>query len=260
MAILADVAPYEDASEAERQHLLIEAFKRAFADRAQWPDAASLPADRLREAHLRRLMADYRPDAHTTAEQLGVPARLPPENPAATTFITVDREGSAVACALTMNNVFGIGRIARGTGIVLSAVPGQYGGGPASLGPVLMVNPFNHRLFLAAGATGGSIAPTSLVQVLLGLLVEDKPLEDVMLRRRVHHGGRPDLAYFEQGLDDAKIRALTGRGHRLAATPALGLVNAVYCKVGLPYEQQSTVDICAMRADPRGAGIAMSAD
>ena len=48
---------------------------------------------------------------------------LPPL-PASTSFVVLDRRGDAVACALTMDNLFGTGRIAPGTGIVLAASPG----------------------------------------------------------------------------------------------------------------------------------------
>jgi gamma-glutamyltranspeptidase/glutathione hydrolase len=47
---------------------------------------------------------------------------LPPL-PASTGFVVLDRKGGAVACALTMNNLFGTGRIAPGTGILLAASP-----------------------------------------------------------------------------------------------------------------------------------------
>ena len=43
--------------------------------------------------------------------------------PASTSFVVLDREGGAVACALTMGNLFGTGRIAPGTGILLGASP-----------------------------------------------------------------------------------------------------------------------------------------
>jgi gamma-glutamyltranspeptidase/glutathione hydrolase len=260
ISILTRIKSYADAPEAERPHLLIESFKRVFADRVRRQNATAIPIDRLAETHHRQIMANYRPNAQTPANQVGLPARLPPENPAATSFVTIDRSGSAVACGLTMNNIFGIGRVARGTGIMLAATPGQYGGGPASLGPVILVNPNSKLTYLAAGSSGGATASTSLVQVLLGVLVEKQPLEDVINRKRVHHGGRPDLAYFEQGLDANKIQSLTQRGHRVAATPSLGQVNAIYCDQGLPYDAETKTDICAMRADPRGAGIALSAD
>ncbi len=46
-----------------------------------------------------------------------------PALPASTSFTVVDSKGQAVACALTMDNLFGTGRIAPGTGIVLGASP-----------------------------------------------------------------------------------------------------------------------------------------
>ncbi len=44
-----------------------------------------------------------------------------PNLPASTSFAVVDRQGEAVSCALTMNNLFGTGRVAGSTGIVLAA-------------------------------------------------------------------------------------------------------------------------------------------
>lgn len=47
---------------------------------------------------------------------------LPPL-PASTGFAVMDRDGNSVACALTMNNLFGTGRVAPGLGMVLAAAP-----------------------------------------------------------------------------------------------------------------------------------------
>jgi gamma-glutamyltranspeptidase/glutathione hydrolase len=43
--------------------------------------------------------------------------------PASAAFAAVDKNGGVVACAVTMNNLFGTGRIAPGTGILLAASP-----------------------------------------------------------------------------------------------------------------------------------------
>jgi gamma-glutamyltranspeptidase/glutathione hydrolase len=50
-----------------------------------------------------------------------------PAMPASTAFTVLDRNGDAVTCALTMDNLFGTGRIAPGTGILLAASPSTYG-------------------------------------------------------------------------------------------------------------------------------------
>lgn len=56
----------------------------------------------------------------------GQPVAAPPAIPvgAQTTLITMDQDGNAVSCAFSMNNLFGTGRVAPGTGILLAAAPG----------------------------------------------------------------------------------------------------------------------------------------
>ena len=51
------------------------------------------------------------------------PAASLPALPASTSFVTLDRDGDAVACSVSMNNLFGTGRVASGTGILLAASP-----------------------------------------------------------------------------------------------------------------------------------------
>jgi gamma-glutamyltranspeptidase/glutathione hydrolase len=46
-----------------------------------------------------------------------------PAMPASAAFAVLDRNGGVVACATTMNNLFGTGRIAPGTGVLLAASP-----------------------------------------------------------------------------------------------------------------------------------------
>jgi len=48
-----------------------------------------------------------------------------PSLPASTSFVVTDHSGMAVACALSENNLFGTGRIAGSTGVVLSASPAR---------------------------------------------------------------------------------------------------------------------------------------
>lgn len=259
-AMSVDGDRYEDAAAEERPHVLAETALRAFADRGRWlgPGGAStVPAAQLTaKARLRALLASYRAGHHVAAAGLDPAPVKRLENPAATSFVTIDRDGSAVACALTANNLFGTGRIAEGTGIVIGAMPGQSGRGPTSLGPMLAVNHNVNEFFFAAAAAGGVTAPTALTQVALASLVDGRRLEDAIAAPRVHHGGVPDVAYVEKGLGAAAVKALRGRGHRVSTVPSLGLVNAANCLRGLPPNPGS----CSVRADPRGFGLAASAD
>ncbi|MCG8511667.1 MAG: gamma-glutamyltransferase family protein, partial [Rhodospirillales bacterium] len=195
---------------------------------------------------------------HIPAASLKPPPVERLENPSATSFVVVDRFGQTVACNLSMNNLFGTGRFASGTGVLLAALPGPAGRGPTSLGPMIVVNPFRNDVFFAAAASGGVTAPTSLVNVAARTLLTEESLEQAMLAKRVHHEGVPDIAFFENGIAEAVQKSLLSRGHRLARTPALGRVNAVYCSEGLIGDSGS----CSMRADtpPRGYGLAAGAD
>ena len=48
-----------------------------------------------------------------------------PALPASTSFAVMDREGNAVVCAVSMGNLFGTGRVAQGTGMLLAASPAR---------------------------------------------------------------------------------------------------------------------------------------
>lgn len=262
-ALLTAGVRYDRAPADVKPHLMVEAFKRAFAERDQWYQASNSappPKEHLTASYAERLMSTYDPRTATPAASLGLTGDTMPENPAATSFIVIDREGSAVSCAFTMNNLFGTGRVARGTGIMLAAVPGEYAGGPLSLGPMLVVNHNSNKVYAAAAASGGVTAPTALSQVVLSVLADGQSVEAAILAKRIHHGGRPDLTYFEPGLEEEKARSLTERQHRVAATPLIGRVNMAYCPNGVPTAVELRQDICSMRADPRGYGLAATAD
>lgn len=64
--------------------------------------------------------------ARTLVTQGGAKGGVLPPLPASTSFVVTDRQGGMVACALTDNNLFGTGRMAVGTGVLLAAAPGRY--------------------------------------------------------------------------------------------------------------------------------------
>ncbi len=253
---------YVDAPEAERRHLLAEVALRAFADRGRWlrADGTSAVAleDLASEERANALMSSYRPDRHVPAAQLDPTPVETLENPSATGFVVTDRYGQTVSCNLSMNNHFGTGLFAAGTGILLAAAPGPAGRGPTSMGPMVVLNRHKQKVYFAATSSGGVVAPTSMIAVAARTLLAEQSLEEVMMTKRIHHGGTPDIVFFEHGLDEAAQQTLSSRGHRIAQTPALGRVNAVFCASGLPGNEES----CETKADlpPRGYGLSISAD
>ena len=89
------------------------------------------------------------------------PAAAPlPSLPASTSFATLDRDGNAVVCVVTMDNLFGTGRIAPGTGVMLAASPASV---PTPLLSAAIAYNTNIRAFRAAvGGTGQEGAPLAV--------------------------------------------------------------------------------------------------
>ena len=256
--MLAEGDRFEDASPAVRDHLLAESALRAFADRGRWLNedgtSAVPPAELATPARVAPLMASYREDRHTPAAEIAPQPVERLENPSATSFVVVDRDSSAVACTLTMNNLFGTGRFAGGTGILLAALPGPAGRGPTSLGPMMVINENVNEFIFAGAASGGAAAPTSLINVAARAVLGRQGLVPALEAKRVHHQGVPDTTFVESGMAEGAADELRRRGHQVTVSPILGRVNAAYCPDGLP----SHPNACAIAADPppRGYGLA----
>ena len=258
-AMLLDGDDYEDADPEERPRVLAAAAMQAFLDRDRWMAAdgssrvaaESLVEDDWIEELLAGVQARRPAPASATAINAGRP-----ENPSAATLIAVDREGSAVACALTLNAPFGTGRMAPGTGILLAAQPGTGGRGHTALGPMVIVNENVNEVYFAGAASGGVAAPTALVAVAANAYLAEQRLPAAMAVGRVHHGGVPDLVFHEPQVDAAVVAELRRHGFAVAATPRLGVVSALSCSGGLPPKPET----CEAVADPRGFGLAASAE
>lgn len=256
LAMLAEDGRFEEADAKARYHLLLDTAARAFSIQAQSEpageggaaDGADIAEDPAEHA---ALAADFRADRRDQRLFSGLPLRKP-ENPAGATIVAYDRDGSAAACVFTLNSLFGTGRIADGTGVVLASLPGSGGRGASSFGPMLVVNENVNRAMFAAAASGGVAASTSEAAVAAFALLAEKPLSDAVGLPRVHGGSEPSRVYAEQTLDPAILRFLRGLGYPVALTAKLGEVNAIWCPGG-PNEPNR----CTAVSDPRGSGLAL---
>jgi gamma-glutamyltranspeptidase/glutathione hydrolase len=146
---------------------------------------------------------------------------MPPPLGASTTFATLDRKGNAVVCALTMNNLFGTGRVVAETGILLAASPATRA--PPLLSAAIAYSAGGRPAFRAAvGGSGQALAPTAAALALTQALADT---------------GSP--------------------AHPLPSLPPdPGRANVIQCDQYLPGSQAS----CGWATDPRGAGLAVGGD
>jgi len=103
--------------------------------------------------------------AASAALTSGVAAVAPtPPLPASTSLVVVDGKGEAVGCSFSMNNLFGTGRLATGTGIVLGASPLHKPNPLIAVG--IVWNPTLKAFRAVAAGTGQAAAPFALAQAI----------------------------------------------------------------------------------------------
>ena len=232
-----------DVRAPDAAHLVVEAMRRAFQDRARYlgdPDFVSVPVERLiSKDYARRRAATIDPGAATRSESLGE-ERLARAASANTTHLSViDAEGNRVAATLTINWLFGTGIVAGNTGVLLNnemddftfdpEVPNSYrlhGGGANAVAPgkrplSSMTPAFveDAKGVLVLGAPGGPrIVSQALLAILDYLGTADVDLERIVRAPRYHHQWWPDRVEIEpEGFSPAWRAALEVKGHRLQA-------------------------------------------
>ena len=262
---LGDLVPHS----APALHLMIEAMKRAYADRAAFlgdPDHVSVPVERLlSKAYAAQLRTGIDP-AHATPARLLGPA-LPVEGQNTTHFSVVDRFGNAVANTYTLNFQYGLGLVAEESGVLLNnelddfaakpGAPNAFGlvGGAAnapgpgkrplsSMTPTIVVR--DNRPFLVTGSPGGSTIITTVLQVIVDVIDFHENIAEAVGAPRVHDQWLPDQVFVEQALPDATVSGLEALGHHLVVRPAWGSANSIL----------AGADGLEGAADPRSPGAA----
>ena len=227
---------YAEAGDAERYHLLAEATRRS-------PARELIEADVVLE---REAFADIVNDVGTPSESV---AGQELSNVRTTSFAIVDRSGMAVACGLTMNGLFGAGRLAPGTGIILAAPLDSQLAPPIS--PVVLVDRSSRQMILAASGGGDGAAPGALAAVLLAVIDGELPLDKAVLKPRIQFDETSGRLAVESSVDPAARSGLKERGHRVVEVPVIGRVNAIHCPDGVSRDPQS----CRTASDRRRYGV-----
>jgi gamma-glutamyltranspeptidase/glutathione hydrolase len=246
------------ANSAATIHLLAEAMKRAYADRAAYlgdPDQVSIPVNALiSKAYAARLRESISTERARPSKEIEPLDPAPYESDQTTHFSIVDNDGNAVANTYTLNFSYGLGLVAEGTGILLNnelddfaarpGAPNAYGltGGAAnapaprkrplsSMAPTMAFR--DGELELVTGSPGGSRIITIVAEIILDLVDFGLNLAEATAAVRIHHQGSPDELQVERGLPVDTIRPLEALGHRVVAHDAWGSAQSIARAGGL---------------------------
>ena len=228
-------------------HLIIEAMKRAYADRARYlgdPAFVKAPmAALIAKDYAARQRAGIDPDRATPADAL---AATPPREGSNTThYSVVDSSGNAVSNTYTLNFPYGVGLVADGTGVLLNnelddftAAPGASNAfglvgfeanlpGPgkrplSSMSPTIVLK--DGKPVLVTGTPGGSRIISAVVQIVVNVLDYRMDVAAAVAAPRVHHQWMPDEVRVERGFPEETLAALKAKGH--AVIEPLGQTSA----------------------------------
>ncbi len=271
LAILAGypLASYDGVT---RKHLLVEAMRQSYRDRAEYlgdPDFVAIPAGQLLSpAYAAGQRNAIRLDRATPSSVLR-PAFTGSESPSTTHFSVLDRDGNRVAATLSVNLFFGATYVVPGTGFFLNNTMDDFAvqaGTPnafqlvgadanaiaprkralSSMTPTFVEN---ERGLLIIGSPGGS---TIISNVLLGILnwLDGRSAAEIVAAPRIHHQYLPDAIVVEPGaLTAAEKSALEGRGHVIRERGSWGNTQVVSWDYA-----SGTVEAAS---DPRGFGAGL---
>ncbi len=261
---------------ADAMHLMIEAERRAYADRAEHlgdPDFYPVPVAKLiSKDYAKARFADVDLNKATPSSDIG-PGQWPAESPDTTHVSVIDKAGNAVSYTTTLNLSYGSKIVAAGTGVLLNNemddfsakanVPNFYGllGRKAneiapgkrmlsSMTPSLVVR--NGDVLLVTGSPGGSTIITTTLQVIVNIVDHGMSLSDAVAKPRFHHQWQPDRIIVERfGFSPDTLGILESRGHQnFVVMPwgrGIGDANSVMRVDG----------VLQGMADPRNAGAAI---
>ena len=234
------------ANSSAKYHVIAEAMRRAFADRAEYladPDFADVPASRLidkKYAEARRTsILTTRASSSRDVGHGPVTAGEPMDT---THYTVVDRDGMVVSNTYTINDLYGSRVTIKGTGVLMNdemddfaARPGRpnlFGliqgernkveGGKrplSSMTPTIVLKK-DGSFWFALGARGGPRIISAVIQTVINVIDHDLDIQDALDAPRIHHQWFPDEIMYEPiGFSPDTLSILTGFGHKLGERP-----------------------------------------
>jgi gamma-glutamyltranspeptidase/glutathione hydrolase len=236
------------AGSSQAIHVMVEAMRRAFADRAQFlgdPDFVKVPVPGLiSRKYAEKLAATIDPERASTSQEVRSGDPLPYESEETTHFTVVDKDGNVATNTYTINDSFGNKITVEGAGFLLNnemddfapkpGSPNAYGlvQGEAnavaarkrplsSMTPTIVLK--DGKFLFAVGSPGGPTIINTVTQVIVNILDHGMNIQQAIDWPRVHHQWMPDqIVYEPYGLVPDVMNRLKSMGHQFGSPRYMG--------------------------------------
>lgn len=226
---------------AQKTHLVAEAMRRSFADRAEYmgdPDFAKVPVAQLIDKKYAEKRAEtINMTQATKSEDLGAGEVTFTEGMDTTHFTVVDKDGNVVTNTYTINDLYGSAVTIKGTGVLMNDEMDDFAARPgkpnmfgliqgennsvkpkkrplSSMTPTIVLRK-DGSLWFALGARGGPRIITAVLQSVINVIDFDMDIQAAIDAPRIHHQWFPDeIRYEPYGLSPDTINLLSRFGHK----------------------------------------------
>jgi gamma-glutamyltranspeptidase / glutathione hydrolase len=237
---------------ADHVHLVAEAMRRAYADRARYlgdPEAnPEMPIARLvSKEYAAGLRKTIRPDHASKSAPDAF--EWPAESTETTHISVVDEDRSAVSLTYTLEDNYGSKIVVPGAGFLLNNEMGDFNAGPgltnreglvgtapnlaapgkrmlSSMTPTILAR--DGKLFMVIGSPGGRTIINTVLETILDVVDFGMNIQEAIDAPRFHHQWLPDRIQYERfGFSPDTLALLAARGHTLEEIPGQGVAQGI---------------------------------
>ena len=251
--ILENFKPLKEYDQVTRTHLVTEAMKLAFADRAHWlgdADFAKVPRGLVDKKYASKLAEKINLKKATLVKAHGHP---PMDDGLfgkkhTTHIAAADADGNWVAITQTVNTTFGSKVVIPGTGVVMNNEMDDFSVAPgvanafgligaeansvearkrplSSMSPTIILQ--DGKPMMTVGAAGGPKIITQSLLATLRVLELNMSLEDAVGNPRFHHQWSPNRILLEDRVPEAVEKQLNLLGHKTVRSRVVGITQAI---------------------------------
>ena len=246
MASYENLEKYQQNS-AEAVQIMVEAERRAFADRAEFMGDPNFIEDKtqmlISDSYLKNRWKSFNKNLATPSSEVGKIIPQPKESTETTHISIIDKEGNAVAITTTLNGYYGSKVVVAGAGFFLNnemddfsikpGVPNMFGavGGEAnkiepgkrmlsSMTPTIVLK--NGKPYIVVGTPGGTTIPTSVYQSIVNVLDFKLNPNLSVNAPKFHHQWLPETIAVEKGFPETTIKDLESKNYKFDRITQIG--------------------------------------